>query len=722
MKTLILRKKGHMMEIQILAALFGLLSCNLTKEEPMKTFKSFTPPLSYEQADSIAGELLSKMTIDEKIEMIGGHHMFYTFGVERLGIPPLLMSDATQGIRMLPHIKEKIGKSVAFPCPILLSSTWNPSLAYNYAKSIGEECRAANISILLGPGVNIYRVSQNGRNFEYFGEDPYLAARMVENYIVGLQETGTIATLKHFMCNNHEYHRRTTNVIVDERTLHEIYLPVFKAGIDAGAMAVMTAYNQINGEYCGQSKYVITDILRNELGFKWLVMSDWWSTFDPIKTINSGLDLEMPGHTIEESPAIKALGDPYLRTNAKKLLNDGKITEQQIDRMVRSILRTSVAMQLYDRKADTSYMAKFSDHEKVALETAREGVVLLKNNGILPLAGKKKIIITGDNANKLPYGLGSAMVEGYNHVTLRQAMENIFKEKVVYVEHPLDDEIKQADAVVINIGTIDSEGFDRPFDLPDEINQTILHATSINPNVILVINTGGGINMTPWIDKVAAIVYAWYPGQIGNQAVAEILAGQVNPSGKLPISIEKQFSDSPGYGYIPEGSTMENNWNNDLNIKLPITNVEYKEGILVGYRWYDTKNIEPLFPFGHGLSYTTFEYNNLNCNDKLKKTEEKFEVNLSIKNTGKVKGAEIVQLYIRDPESAVIRPIKELKGFKKIWLNPGEQKTITIMLNRNDFAYWDPSIKSWKVEPGKFILMVGSSSRDIRLQKEIEVE
>ncbi|MGC8803190.1 MAG: glycoside hydrolase family 3 protein, partial [Bacteroidales bacterium] len=322
----------------------------------MKVFEPFVPPVTYEQADSAALELLGKMTLEEKISLLGGHNMFYTSGVERLGIPPLLMSDATAGVRMLDHIRDRIGKSTAFLCPVALAATWNPDLGYQYSHSIGEECRAAGIHILLGPGVNIYRISQNGRNFEYFGEDPYLGARMVEQYIKGVQSTGTIATLKHFLCNNHEYHRRTTNVLVDDRTLHEIYLPIFKAGIDAGAMAVMTAYNQVRGEYCGQSKFVISELLRKELGFKWLVMSDWWSTFDPENTIKSGLDLEMPGES-NGSSAVDALGDVYVKTNASRLLKAGKISENDIGRMVRSFLRTAIAMDLFNKKPDTSYLS-----------------------------------------------------------------------------------------------------------------------------------------------------------------------------------------------------------------------------------------------------------------------------------------------------------------------------------------------------------------------------
>lgn len=693
-----------------------VISCNKKTDQQMKTFEPFVPPVSYEQADSTARELLGKMTLEEKISLLGGHNMFYTSGIERLGIPPLLMSDATAGVRMMDHIRERIGKSTAFPCPVALAATWNPNLAYQYARSIGEECRAAGIHILLGPGVNIYRISQNGRNFEYFGEDPYLGARMVEQYVTGVQSTGVIATLKHFLCNNHEYHRRTTNVLVDDRTLHEIYLPIFKAGIDAGAMAVMTAYNQVRGEYCGQSQFVISDLLRKQLGFKWLVMSDWWSTFDPEKTIKSGLDLEMPGESTGE-PWIDALGDIYVKSHAKRLLEAGKISEADIDRMVRSFLRTAIAMDLFNKKPDTTYLAKFDDHERVALNTAREAIVLLKNNGILPLSSSARIIVTGPNANTVPAGQGSAFVEGYNKITLAEAMTKVFGANAVYLEKPSSEDLKNARAVVINIGTADSEGYDRPFDLPAETEQFIMDVASHNPNVVVVVNSGGGINMTRWIDRVAALLYAFYPGQIGNIAVAEILSGKVNPSGKLPFTIERNFADSPGAGYIPAGQVMEHNWNNDLNIKLPINTVSYHEGVFVGYRWYESKNIEPLFWFGHGLSYTTFALSNLKAPKTGTAANPRIEFSVDVKNTGTMAGAEVVQVYVEDVEASVPRPKKELKAFRKIFLQPGEKQTVQFTLGKEAFAFYDAAKKEWVVEPGEFVLHVGTSAKEI-LQKQ----
>jgi beta-glucosidase len=566
--------------------------------------------------------------------------------------------------------------------------------------------------------MNIYRISQNGRNFEYFGEDPFLAARMIENYVAGVQSTGTIATLKHFLCNNNEYHRRTTNAIVDERTIHEIYTPAFKAGIDAGALAVMTAYNQVNGEWAGQSKFVIDTLLRNSLGFKWLVMSDWWSTWDPEKTIKSGLDLEMPGDPLMDKPAFQKRGDITVKKNAMKLIEEGKVSEADIDRMAKNIMKTFIAMGLYDRPVkDLQYLDNFKRHEEIALQTARESIALLKNrNNLLPVSSQKKILLTGEFVETLPKGGGSADVEGYDIITMYDALKNKFGDMINYVKEPSDDEIKKAEIVFLSVGTLDSEGWDRPFSLPQKTEENILRIVSLNPNTVVIVNSGGGIRMTGWYDKAGAILYAWYPGQNGNIALAEALAGDINPSGKLPMTIEKEFKDSPGYGYVPEDADLNTNWDDDLNMDFPINNIEYKEGVLVGYRWYDTKNIEPLFPFGFGLSYTSFKYDNLKIEPDKLDENGKIKVSFEITNTGSQDGAEVAQLYIKDIEASVLRPEKELKGFQKVFLKKGESKRIEIELTKKDFAYWDVKTHDWKTEPGEFEILIGTSSRDILLR------
>lgn len=669
--------------------------------------KMFTP-LPYEVAVLKADSILKQMTIDEKIKLIGGTDYFYSQDISRLGIPKVMMTDATGGIHLRKTFNEKryknaIDKSTAFPIPIALAATWNRQLAFNYAQSIGEECRAAGIPVLLGPGMNIYRISQCGRNFEYFGEDPYLSGQMVSNYVQGVQSTGTIATLKHFVTNNTDFFRRKSNSIVDERTLHEIYTPAFKAGIDAGARAVMTSYNLLNGEWCSQSHYVISDLLRQQLGFQWLVMTDWWAVYDGQKVIDSGQNIEMPA-----SDATK---------NAKQLLTEGKITEVQIDNMVRYLLTTYISMNSFNYKPEASYQSKFPQHEATALETEREAIVLLQNNGVLPLKQTdKNILLTGFYIDEVLKGGGSAKVEGFNEITLRQAMTQEFGKRLTISPKANDESIRNASCVILSIGTQDSEGYDRPFELPAEMENRINHIVNLNPNTIVVINSGSGIKMTNWQSKAAAILYCWYPGQNGSQAIAEVLSGKVNPSGKLPMTIEKEFSQSSGFGYM-KGEPFYTGWNDNGEKAHPVYDVNYSEGVLVGYRWYDTKNIEPLFPFGHGLSYTTFDYSDI----KIEKQGDNIITTFTVTNKGNTAGAETVQLYVNDESSSVIRPSKELKAFDKVLLKPNETKVISLTLTPKDFAFYDIDSKSWKVEAGKFNILVGASSRDIRLKKEIEL-
>lgn len=679
-------------------------------------FKSYTPPITYDDAKQQALDILRQMTLDEKISMIGGHNMFYTKGIERLGIPRLYLSDASQGVNIRSELDDQLEKSVAFPCSIALASTWNKELAEEYAKSIGEECRAGEIAVLLGPGTNIYRISQNGRNFEYLGEDPFLAARMVENYVVGMQNTGTIATLKHFVANNSDYKRRTSNSVLDDRTLHEIYMPAFEAGINAGAMAIMTSYNLVNGEYAGQSKEVIKGLLRNELGFKWLVMSDWWSVWDAEKAIKSGLDLDMPGDPRDEYPEYTHKPEFFARLSAKSLLEEGKVDEADIDTMVTNILTTQIAMGLLERPIkDTSYLENFDQHIDVALQTGRESIVLLKNNNILPInkSADISILLTGEYADKIPYGGGAAEVIGYDQVTMLTALKEVYGVNVTYIEQPTDEQIKASSHVIYSAGTFDSEGWDKDYDFPESINKEIKHICSLNKNTIVSVGSGSGMNMSEWNDDIAALIYTWYPGQIGFQAFAEIIAGLTNPSAKLPITIEKTFADSPGYGYVPEGADLYTGWQEDHKIIDPIHDVIYDEGVFVGYRWYENKNIEPLYAFGHGMSYTTYVYSNLQVDQTDMQLGSTLNVQIDVENTGEIDGQEIVQLYIRDIESSLPRPVKELKGFAKVSLTSGSKASVHFTLSDRDFAFWEPENKEWKVEPGQFEILVGSASNRI---------
>jgi beta-glucosidase len=702
-----------------------LFSCknNPTSQQYNMDNKVFEP-LPYEEAFAKADAILDSLSLDEKVELIGGHNMFFVKGLEKYRIPWLYLSDATQGVHIRKDLDSMLEKSTAFPCPILLTATWNTDLAKDYARSIGEECRAGGIAVLLGPGMNNFRISQNGRNFEYFGEDPFLASRMIENYVKGVQGTGTAATLKHFIGNETEFNRRTTNSIIDERTLHEVHMAPFKAGVDAGVFCVMTSYNQVNGEWAGQSNYVINELLRKDLGFKGLVMTDWWSIWDTEKAIKSGLSLDMPGHAIDRIPILKEYGpDIFVRSSAKKWLDQGKITEDDINRMARDVIALSLVMRLDERPVkDTAYLKYFPEHENTALKTAREGIVLLRNqNNILPVkAGSSKILLTGKFLYEIAAGKGSAEVKGYNTVSMADAFKKEFGDRLLLSEKPSDEEIKNAGIIILSAGTIDSEGWDKPFELPREEEEQILKIVGLNPNTVVVMNAGGGRRMTGWNDKVAAILYAWYAGQNGYTALAGIISGMYNPSGKLPITIEKEFKDSPGYGYIPEGTKIYEGWDNDLNMKIPIRDIPYKEGVFVGYRWYENKNIEPLYPFGFGLSYTNFDYADLQLKINKQGPEQSVTVSFKIKNTGKVSGAEIAQMYLQDVDATVPRPNKELKGFKKLELQPGETKEVQIELHHKDFAFWDILSRNWLVEPGKFVIHVGKSSREIVLKGEIE--
>ena len=687
-------------------------------------FQPFSPPISYNDAKEQALKILNQMTIDEKISLIGGHNVFFTKGFEKFKVPAMYLSDATQGVNMRSELDDQLEKSVAFPSPIALASTWNKELSGTYAKSIGEECRAGEIAVLLGPGMNIYRISQNGRNFEYFGEDPYLAARMIENYVVGMQSTGTMATLKHFVANNTDYKRRTSNSVVDKRALHEIYLPAFEAGINAGAMAVMTAYNLVNGEYAGQSKEVITGFLREYLGFKWLVMSDWWSVYDAEKVIKSGLDLDMPGEPRAEFPDYMKKAEFFLRNATKSLLEEGKVKEAEINRMVTNILTTQIAMGLLERPIkDASYFDNFDQHEEVALQTGRESMVLLKNNGVLPIDNKAdiSILLTGEYSDKIPHGGGAAEVVGYDHVTMLTALKEIYGEKVSYIENPTDEDLKTFSHVIYSAGTFDSEGWDKSFDFPESVNQEIKNIASLNKNTIVAVSSGSGMNMTAWNDDIAGLIYSWYPGQIGFKAFAEIVAGMTNPSAKLPITIEKTFEDSPGYGYIPEGAALYTGWEEDHKIIDPIIDVKYDEGIFVGYRWYEHKAIEPLYAFGFGLSYTTYEYSNLQLEQASIKAGASLNFKIDIKNTGAMDGQEIVQVYVRDIASSVERPLKELKDFQKVQLNAGTKKNLQFTLTERDFAFWDIKTENWVVEPGQFEILVGAASNHILAKGLLEI-
>lgn len=674
------------------------------------------PRLTYREASEWAVSIVARMTLEEKCAYVGGTDIFYTKSIERLGIPRVLFSDATAGVVLRDRFHEityrnAIDRSTAFPAPILLASTWNVDLAEAYAGAIAEQCLANGIGVLLGPGFNLYRISQCGRNFEYFGEDPYLISRMIERYVQGVQNHGVVATLKHFVANNTDYFRRKSNSVVDERTLHEIYLPAFKAGIDAGAMAVMTSYNLVNGEWTGQSETIIRSLLRENLGFKWLVMSDWWSIYDCTKTVRSGQDLEMPA-----TLATSELAD---------LVASGELAEADLDRMVASILTTFKAMALFDRKPQPELVTRFPQHEQVALQTAREGTVLLRNQGqILPLNADESsgILLLGDYIHKKAYGGGSAYVKGYHQLSQYEVFRQTFGDRASYDPSPTDDTIANASHIILSIGTEDAESWDRSYSLSEGEERYVQRIVGLNPRVIVLVNAGSGIRMTDWYEQAAAIVFCWYNGQNGHIAVAEILTGQVNPSGKLPITLEREFSDGPGAEYVPSGETLYYGANDEWEKLKPVYDVHYREGVFVGYRWYEQKQIKPLYAFGFGLSYTHFEYGTLIVRQSRVQAGEPVELSFTLRNDGPREGRETVQVYIHDCDAAEPRPPQELKAFRKLSLEAGEQTVVEFSLPPSAFAYWSSQEKDWVIEAGEFEIRVGAASDDIRLIEKIIIE
>ena len=670
--------------------------------------------MSWDEANVKATEVLKTLSLDEKIEMTHGHNKFFLPGAPAKGLPHVFMVDASAGVRINHSIPDQNEvrhpeKSTQFPATIALASTFNPSLAYQYGEAVGYETRMAGAGVLLGPGMNIYRSSQCGRNFEYMGEDPYLAGQMVANYVTGMQSTGTMACLKHFLCNNTEFLRKLSNSVVDERAIMEIYTPAFKAGIDAGAGSVMTSYNLVNGEWAGQSKYVITDLLRGTLGFKGLVMTDWRSVFDWKKIVLSGQNVEMPGNANE----------PYHINSVRGLLAAGEITEKNIDDMIRPMVATLIRFGLYERfkngQPNEDHLAvKFPHHEQVSYQTAAEGSVLLKNDGILPLKEGQQVLLVGRWAKVAPQGGGSSRVKGFNQVTSEQALLSALRAKVKAVEKPNFIQLQNADVVVVATGTYDSESRERPFAMEEEDEALVRMACAANKKVIVLVLSGSGIDMSAWHDKVSAIIYGWYPGQAGMQAIADIMVGKINPSGKLPATIEKSFKDSPAYGMIPKGMNVSHKHNNqnELWIAPRHYDVEYKESVLVGYRWYETKGIEPLFPFGYGLSYTTFELSKAKAAKQIS-ADKPLKVTVKLENTGKMDGAEVVQLYVSENNPTVLRPKKELKAFKKVHLEAGKSTTVTFELNHKDLAFWNDKTHAWEVNKGTYTIHIGNSSANI---------
>ena len=786
-------------------------------------------------------DALGRMTQEEKLQILGGERDLYIKPIARLGIPGVRMSDGPQGVRCY-------GPSTAYPATISLGASWDPDLAREFGASMGSDARARGVGIMLAPAVNINRVPQNGRNFEYLSEDPYLAGSIAAQIVVGLQSQGVAATVKHFAANNQETERGTIDARVSERALREIYLPAFEAAVKQGHVwAVMDAYNRLNGTYCSANDWLNNRVLKEEWGFKGVLMSDWGAAHDTLGVANGGLDLEMPSG-IYMNPA--TLGP---------LLASGKVSQATIDEKVRRILRLEIANGFLDRPASSNAPMDDPRSDLTALKIAREAIVLLKNDrSLLPLSGKKikHIVVLGPNAEANPAGGGSGHVGPFHYVSLVEGLRKAAGSKVHVdliggpdsellervaktssyggslklefsrkegegsrviatlqdgaIDHdfgagslapgvtaqdlsarwtgtirppaagkylfmlqnhgnalvqldgrdlitdwfntgdtryayatleanrsyalvvasvydnvgspavrfgwcpapeliPASDvaKVRAADAVIVSAGfnaATEGEGTDRSFDLPAEQRDLILQAASLNPRTVVVINSGGVVGTEDWISRVPAVVQAWYPGQEGGRALGEILTGKVSPSGKLPISYAKRFEDTAPYGNYPGAQGK----------------VDYAEGILVGYRWFDTRGVAPLFPFGHGLSYTTFSYAKLHVEPS---QDGRWAVIFDVTNNGTMNADEVSQVYVSPPvTSKAHRPVRELRGFSRESLATDQTITVTIVLDRKAFSYFDESKADWVVEPGSYTIEVGSSSRKILLALPVEVD
>lgn len=798
-----------------------------------------------------ARELVEQMTLEEKIDYIGGYNTFFIRPVERLGIPEIRMADGPQGVRndFSAQLTGRDKKSTLYPCGMAAAATWDRELVYRMGTGIGQDARARGVHIVLGPGVNIYRSPLCGRNFEYYGEDPYLVGETAASMVEGIQDCGVMACAKHFAANNQEWDRYNTSSDLDERTLHEIYLPSFEKMVHkAGIGALMCGYHIINSVHSSEYRYLNVDVLRDRWGFKGILMSDWGGTYSTIGPVVNGLDIEMPG------------GAMMNRAKIMPLIENGVTDERVIDEKVQHILQSLLAFGFFDRpQKDESISERNPYSDSVALEVARGGIVMLKNDGILPLE-KGKVLVCGPNANTIVTGGGSGVVYPFESCSVAEGMRNMGrkyrslydtsgwetdlsmfyadkdctipgafaeffsskdlsgepvhtafvtgidstyaaspvpgvvpddysdrytfyyrpeKESYLYLsaggddgyrllidgetviddwenkafrskdiirrfeagkvyrftyEHTDDWAVSQvlfrysdqmndpafakaldeADAVIACVGfdsVTEHEGGDRTFSLPDGQTDLLDALLERNSNVIVVLNAGGGVDMTPWLDRVRAVIMAWYPGQQGGQAVAEILTGKISPSGKLPFTIEKRLEDNPTYGSYHTNVDMS-------MFNTPYKRVEYNEGIFVGYRGYERNGTEPLFPFGYGLSYSRFEYANLSAEED----GGVWTIAFDVTNTGDCDAAEVAQVYVSDLEASVPRPVKELKGYEKIFLKKGQTKRVEIELGRDAFSYYDAVERhGFVVEPGRFEVLVGASSEDIRLRTGIDV-
>lgn len=697
-------------------------------------------------------DALSRMTLEEKIAVIHAQSKFSSAGVKRLGLPDFWTDDGPHGVR--PDVFwdewEQAGQTndscVAFPALTCLAATWNPEMSYIYGKNLGEEARYRGKHMILGPGVNIYRTPLNGRNFEYMGEDPYLASRMVVPYIQAMQNEGVAACVKHYALNNDEEYRHQVNVIVSDRALHEIYLPAFKAAVVEGkAWAIMGGYNLYKNQHNCHNKILLNDILKKDWAFDGVVVSDWGGTHDTEEAITNGLDMEFGtwtnGLTMGTS---NAYDNYYLAMPYKKLIKEGKYTTKELDEKVRRVLRLYYRTSMDFSHKNHGFLCSEA-HYEAARRIAEEGIVLLQNTGnLLPIDRNKvkRVLVVGENAIKMmTVGGGSSSLKVQREVSPLEGIRTILGEKVQveYVRGYVGDvtgeyngvstgqnlvderksEVLTAEAVekartadyVIFFGGLnksdyqDCEGHDRKhYELPYDQDRVLEAIAKVNKNVVYVNISGNGVAM-PWKDKVAAIVQGWFLGSEAGHALASVLVGDANPSGKLPFTWYAGLKDVGAHALDAYPGVWRDN--------KKIIDEEYKEGIYVGYRWIEKNKIRPLFAFGHGLSYTTFKLGKVIADRTEISASDNITVSVDVTNVGSRAGAEVIQLYVSDKKASVDRPLKELKGFKKVFLQPGETKTVSIVIDKDALSFYDEVAKAWKAEAGDFELLVGNSSDNI---------
>ncbi|MCI5664578.1 MAG: glycoside hydrolase family 3 C-terminal domain-containing protein [Mediterranea sp.] len=726
-----------------------LLACSLTAAAQTPVYLDDSQPIEARVKDA-----LSRMTLEEKVAMCHAQSKFSSPGCPRLGIPELWMSDGPHGVRAEINWNDwgysnwTNDSITAFPALTCLAATWNPEMAARYGKAIGEEARYREKDVLLGPGVNIYRTPLNGRNFEYMGEDPYLAAEMCVPYIQEVQKNGVAACIKHYALNNQEEWRGHIDVNLSDRALYEIYLPAFKAGIErGGSWTIMGAYNKLRGTHCCHNDLLLNKILKQDWKFDGCVITDWGGAHDTREAALNGLEIEMGSYTNGlTSESAFTYDDYYLARPYLKMLQSGEVPLSTIDdkasRILRLIFRTAMNRQKPYGAICTG------EHYAAAREIGSEGIVLLKNapvakkeNPLLPLVADnyRRILVVGDNAVRLlNEGGGSSELKVKDMVSPLDGLRALYGDKVEFVqgykagrpmygradEVPVAEEealraeaverARQADLVIL-VGGLnknhfqDCEGGDRQhFHLPFGQDRLIEELLAVNPRLVLVLLSGNAVEM-PWVDRVPAIVQGWYLGSMGGRSLADVLSGQVNPSGKLPFSFPRRLTDCGAHAFdalsYPGDSIRE----------------EYKEDILVGYRWHDTKKIPALFPFGHGLSYTTFSYGKPVASAKEMTPDGTLTIRLTVKNSGTCAGKEVVQLYVGDDKCSVLRPVKELKRFTKVALAPGEEREVTFTLTADDLKFYDEASASWKAEPGRFTAYIAASSADVRGRVQFEL-